>query len=484
MPGRAISRVRTVAAVCAWLATASSEAQLADSGRPTHLRLDDTLPFPTEGWFEVVGHEPLLARGMNAAPAVHGNYVYVGSRTDGSHPNAGVLVVDVSDPSTPRVVHQIGPPLEGNLGESSRELRVWSTQNLLLVLTFACTGWLHACQETSPSPRISFYDIAGELAARPRHLVTYYPIRTPHEFYLWEDPVRPGRALLYMSTPSLVNDNLLVADISNARGGQVRQLLSWDPRIPPDPGADSRLHSLSVSVDGRRGYLAYLGSGFLVIDTSALADNQTPQITTITDIPSRPRWGNPGAHSAVKLFGQNFALITDEVYGSYLPGQGCPWGWVRLIDIADPVRPTIASELRIWPYNYATYCPGAPPIRLQFSSFSSHNPTLTRDLALVTWHSAGLVAFSLTHPRIPRLVAQFVPEPLPAVQTEDPALSSGIDKVVLWSYPIIKDGLIYVVDIRNGLYILRYHGPHEDQIARIRFLEGNSNLGDAMQMDR
>jgi uncharacterized repeat protein (TIGR01451 family) len=47
---------------------------------------------------------------------------------------------------------------------------------------------------------------------------------------------------------------------------------------------------------------------------------------------------------------------------------------------------------------------------------------------------------------------------------------------VMWSYPIIRDGLIYVVDIRNGLYILRYTGPGAEEVAAISFLEGNSNL--------
>lgn len=61
------------------------------------------------GSFELVGHEPLRMRGMNAALAVHGNYAYVGSRTDGKADNAngaGVLVVDVSDPTKPQVVHE------------------------------------------------------------------------------------------------------------------------------------------------------------------------------------------------------------------------------------------------------------------------------------------------------------------------------------------------------------------------------------------
>jgi hypothetical protein len=100
-------------------------------------------------------------------------------------------------------------------------------------------------------------------------------------------------------------------------------------------------------------------------------------------------------------------------------------------------------------------------------------------LAFITWHSGGLQAVSIENPLQPTQVAEFIPEPLPSVGTEDPALSSGPDKVVMWSYPIIKDGLIYVVDIRNGLYILKYHGPFEEEVAAIRFLEGNSNLGEA-----
>jgi hypothetical protein len=38
---------------------------------------------------------------------------------------------------------------------------------------------------------------------------------------------------------------------------------------------------------------------------------------------------------------------------------------------------------------------------------------------------------------------------------------------------------LYVIDIRNGLYVLRYTGPHADEVAGISFLGGNSKLGDA-----
>jgi hypothetical protein len=68
------------------------------------------------------------------------------------------------------------------------------------------------------------------------------------------------------------------------------------------------------------------------------------------------------------------------------------------------------------------------------------------------------------------------------VALEDPALSRGPNKVVMWSFPIIRNGLIYVIDVRNGLYVLRYRGPHHDSVDQIAFLEGNSNLGDAPRL--
>ncbi len=40
----------------------------------------------------------------------------------------------------------------------------------------------------------------------------------------------------------------------------------------------------------------------------------------------------------------------------------------------------------------------------------------------------------------------------------------------------------YVIDIRNGLYILRYTGPQASEAADIHFFEGSSNLSDALRL--
>ncbi len=460
------------------------------------------LPSPVSNGFELVGHNPLLSRGMNAAPAVHGDYVYVGSRTDGQphHRNAGILVVDKSDPTKPQVVHEIGQPNAAAIAETSRELRVWPQQNLLIVLNFSCSGILHACAggDVSSASRITFFDIAGEKAAKPELVATYKPTYTPHEFFLWVDPAKPAeRALLFWTGPSTSTSrpNLVVTDISRAREGVFSET-PWTAKfpaakLPSGETEDRRLHSLSVSNDGARAYMAFLGAGFLVLDTSQVAAGvENPQINLLTPPKQRVTWANPGAHTAIKLWGQDKALVTDEVYGDALDpvtGQdhGCPWGWVRTIDIADVTTPKVVGEYKV-EENNQTYCEttqGGHPLNTTFTSYSAHNPTITPEVGFITWHSAGLEAISLTDATAPKRLGKFKPSPLVTVGTEDPALSGGVDKVVMWSYPIISDGLIYVVDVRNGLYVLRYTGEGAADVAAIDFLEGNSNLGDALRFE-
>jgi LPXTG-motif cell wall-anchored protein len=67
--------------------------------------------------------------------------------------------------------------------------------------------------------------------------------------------------------------------------------------------------------------------------------------------------------------------------------------------------------------------------------------------------------------------------------TPDPALEPGSNGVIAWSYPVVSNGLVYFIDIRNGLYIVRYTGAHASQVSHVKFLEGNSNLGDAYRLE-
>jgi len=441
--------------------------------------------------FQLVGHEPLMNRGMNAALAIHGNYAYVGSRTDGKPwgtelnlNNAGIMIVDISNPADPNVVGQIGPPDEALTDQTSREMRVWPQQDLLIVqnLSSNCSELIHECSPTGGTPDVfTFYDISGSRATAPVKVLTFDPPQNPHEFFLWIDPFNEDRALMFIGPGG--SRNMQVYDISPViQRQQPVQLANNSVGVPT--GA---LHSIGISTDGMRVYYSLLTGGFAMGDTSDFANGIAgPATRLLTPSANRPTWAGPGAHSSVKVPGQDYALVTDEVYGEALqspafnPPHGCPWGWTRMIDIADPAQPVVRAEFKL-PQNNESFCETDVP--RPFSSISAHNPTLTDEIAFISWHAGGLQAVDLDDPAAPTQAGQYVPAPLAAVTQEDPVLSSGQDKVVVWSYPIIRDGLIYVTDVRNGLYILRYTGEDAASVDAVDFLEGNSNLGDALRFE-
>lgn len=487
--------------------------------------------------FTLVGHDPLFSRGMNSAPTIFGRYVYIGNRSDGSsscgdlngsgpvvpvitptnpdgtctHVRPGVLVVDAAQPSNPTVVGEFGNEFVSgaNVGQTSREVRVLPDQQLLMVMYFRCSRVIHDCPRSAQSFRIRFFDIGAD-PVNPPLVATYVPSRLPHEMFVWTDPRDPQRVLLWISTPTVSIDpnapNLIIADLSHARDGAVTEVAkgNWNQFFagaedPANFDFDLALHSMTPSFDGTRTYLAYLRGGVAVLDTSDVANNLIPAGTVaslndklLTPAPF-PTWGAGRvceghtaagcgeSHSAVPFPGRPFVFTIDEVYGTFtVPSFGWPWGWGRVWNVSRPQAPTLVAEYKI--FENAPAFQGSPDdddATEQFTSYSAHNPTITKSLILDAWHSGGLQAIDVSNPHKPKQAGWFSPTPLASVALEDPSLSRGPNKVVVWSFPIIKDGLIYVTDIRNGLYILRYTGKRSEEIARIGFLEGNSNLGDA-----
>jgi hypothetical protein len=429
----------------------------------------DNLP-PT-GTFEVIGHSDLGARGMNSALAVAGDTVYVGSRTDGKP----VLIVDVTDPAAPEVVGQLGLPNEAQPGMSSRELRAVPDLNLLIVLNLICSPDLHACSGGGSTENLSFYDITDRRAPK---LVGFYPVfqplrgaHDPHEFFLWRDPVDRTRVLVFLTVPGIAPQlDIIDATIPSSP----MSLVQWDAVRDgglPNAGANDIMHSISTSDDGRTAYVSHQTGGLVVVDTTNVIDKLDPTTPRMITPPANALlWANAamGPHSAVKVPGRPLLVVTEEIYDPPF-GTGCPWGHMHTVDITDATAPKIAGEFAL-PEN-AMSCSGVGATVV----YTSHNATVVEDLALVTWYSGGLQAIDLTDPAAPFQLAEFRPDPIPQVAVEDPGV--GGKPVSMWSYPVISKGLIYVVDIRNGLYVLAYHGRHGEEVSARQFLEGNSNLG-------
>lgn len=393
---------------------------------------------------EVVGQSALGGRGMNAALAVAGSCAYVGSRND-----ASPQVVDVSDPAAPRVVGQ----LTSHRGSTPRELRAVASLRELAVLFYNLNG--------GPN-RFDLYRWGADCHA-PGLVGTYdFGGATPHEFYLWQDPARPSRVLLFATMFGSGGSDLNVIDVSDP--AKPVRIGGW---TAPSSYGSAKLHSIALSNDGRTAYLSLWYGGLAIADSSDFAAGSAqPALRLLTPASAVYRTSPGNVHSAVPVPGRALLLTTDERYPSPY-GQGCPYGTAHVVDVSNPARPSALGLLSI-PENDPSRCAS-----VRSSTWTSHNPTLTANLALVTWYSGGLQVFGLDDPSSPQRLVEFRPSGV-APTLRDVQL--GPSDSMTWSYPVISDGLIYVVDINQGLTVLRYHGPHESEIAGVKFAEGNSNL--------
>jgi hypothetical protein len=164
-------------------------------------------------------------------------------------------------------------------------------------------------------------------------------------------------------------------------------------------------------------------------------------------------------HSAVVLPDPRYAFLTQEVYN-------CPFAGALIADVADPARPQLVSR-----FDLPEQDPACAALPRPDAIFTAHNPLVAPPLVFVTWYGGGLQALDVRDPANPRRVGLFVPD------GSGPGGPSpyGSYPVQLWSYPILRQGVIYVSDIVRGLYLLRYTGPDAAAVNAIPFAEGNAS---------
>ena len=145
----------------------------------------------------------------------------------------------------------------------------------------------------------------------------------------------------------------------------------------------------------------------------------------------------------------------------------CPFSGMRIIDISDPARPVAVSHMLL-PENACTGIPAG-------GTYSVHNPLVVGDLVLASWYAGGVQACDVSDPALPRRVGQYVPT---GEGSGGQNLWGSTYPVAMFSYPIVRDGLIYVSDGQTGLHILRYTGPGREAIDSGAHVEGNVTLLD------
>lgn len=474
--------------------------------------------------FEVIGHNPLpnpggtIARGRNGPIGISGNCLYVGNRVGrrtGTGPAFGTpaltsetLIVDISDPANPQPVGA----LQTILGSTSRELRTIQDMNTLIILNFRDPDV--APDEGGAFNNYQIYDISD--CRNPRLMRTIEIGRArPHEFFLWRDPNNPVRFLLYSSISggdgNFVEPSLRVFEIVNPPSAAVSAVASFTltpavPRVEPvvDP-ADYRddhfvfenkpttqgnnLHSVSVSEDGTRVYMANSQAGYFILDSSRLAQNlpcvantQTFDETSNLNPMLCLRKINPDPkarvdltppfggihHSIYPVPGRPYAVTGGERNGT----TTCPWTPGQILDITNEKSPQVISQYMV-PENLAENCfvggPGDPALQREFST---HQLLIFPNIFFNSWYSAGLRAWDISIAALPSEVGVFVPRP------EDQVVERfrNSPDVWTWPFPILHNGLIYITDENSGLYVLRYTGPRADELPQQGTFLSNTNF--------
>ena len=429
--------------------------------------------------FQLVGHTDLGNRGMNSPLAVAGHCAYVGDRSYAATPRAGsgIAVVDVRNPARPTRVGTIPARPDA----TQRELRADQGLGLLVVEDYSpYLGSARTGGRSYSGNDLQVYDISRD-CAKPKLLSTYdFGVRAPHEFFLWKDARHPGRVLAYVTT-TLYGPDLNVVDLSDPTAPKLvsvyeapqQEASGLNDTVPAGKPTASQpasyIHSIAVSDDGTRAYVGGWDYGTYVLDTSGLAD--PAGLPVMRPLGPLPLDYGANVHGNVPIPGTPYGVMVQEEYAA--AGRSCPFGWLRVADLTDPAKPTLAGAYKL-PENDCSKAQAAN------GTFTAHNQNTFPSVTLLTWYSGGLRAVDTTHPYAPVEAGVFVPKATTDAPVERDArlffAGSKNDRRTgaMWSYPVVQDGLVYVVDIDLGLYVLRYTGPHAAELAQASFVEGNS----------
>jgi len=417
--------------------------------------------------FLLVAHTDLGRAGADNngnSLAFKNNCLYIGHRGD----EAGLVVLNAT---TLQIINE----LPRVIGSNTQEHRGVADLNLLLVMGFG-----------SGSTGVNILQVWDNTdCVNPVLQSTVdYGAGRPHEFFVWRDPTVPSRVLVYQTISggpaAAETPSLRVIDVSNKSAPVL--LATFDLRdfgVPRNEAAslsnqntaqNNGIHSISVRDDGKRVYVAQQDAGFFILDSERLATGVScdtshlganPCLRLVNpDVNARLDFSPPGrgnTHSAVKVPGKDLIILSHEVLGS----TSCPWGWVRIADIRFEKSPKQISTFLL-PENLVENCATVGPVAIATASdFTSHNPTPLKNLLLITWRGAGTRAIDISNPFMPHEVGYYFPQTAVGADGRRVRIHTA-------SYPNIKDGLVYVLDRFNGLFVLRYTGPFHEEVDAIK----------------
>lgn len=519
--------------------------------------------------FELVAHLPLLddfqwnnqpmgiPRGDNGDITAADHCVYVGAIM-GYQP---ALVVDVKDPTKPRVVGPVPDLVPGvmNGGEGIEA----SADLLVIDQREAIDGLGYASPPGLPTRGLAIYDISD--CEKPRLVARFdYRDEPTHTVSLWRDPDNPARVLAIQTfggggrtEPGV---DIRVVDLTGCpKSCNPRLVAKWGLAAQFSINANTRIayegarrsasmntHEAVMSTDGKRIYMAQQQAGFLMVDSTRLINTLRsggkllprpgPTDCNPEAAPSPDAEGfcltalNPNIndrdrsvppilsewyHTPVKVPGRPYMVVLSESREAQSAGQvpadpndglgqvrpHCPGSLLRILYIGDQEYYWSYGDERglmrgdLFPKTVGVFglmeqqfenCtatghkPGTAEIR---GAYSLHNALVLPHIVFATYYGGGLRAIDITNAFSPVEVGYYFGQPVKRIRwaheiaadtvmkpdgsglaLEKPSL--GPPDLIHFSYVVAYNGLLIFADINNGLYIVRYTGPHADEIPK------------------
>jgi hypothetical protein len=501
--------------------------------------------------------------------AIAGNCLFVG-HANGAGVRRAINIFRIqadAEKQPPVQVGEIPALFEGNQGFDERELRA---------LLYRTSGGedrylLIRNAGTNTIGRMEVYRIDPATCLPLANSTTHEFGGQSHEFFLWHDPANPNRILVYMTiwtsgVPDPANPGLKVPDavvlaITDEKTGEMLPspvaLAAFTLQDVGGPLLDERpdstglfadgrfldfsdqrnrlgqagnfqnrqqnkLHSLSVTADGERVYVAGTTAGFYVLDTEAIASHTNAELaagtagcnrrSTIAAVdgvidPSKlAAIGSDCVHMVVnndpglKAFLASEAspqakaqrylvLLTRSRFDVYPPVNAQPTGTHSAVFVPDRPAMVRGNAKRRPAYVWLTDENGGCPLNYarMVSVESEIAPYMVGAFAVPDNQPEECFDQATTEPngqprrRIPQqnhnptvfrnmIFNTWYAHGLRAIDISIPqtprevgyalTLPHGIAR----TYPVFRDGLIYWVDNDTGLHVARYTGPRSDEL--------------------
>ncbi len=311
---------------------------------------------------------------------------------------AGVVVLDMADPSNPVNTATLRTPGMQQMHES---LVISEERGILAAIT--------ALVATTQGI-LDIYDLNDD-CRNPTLLSS-----TPLPVIAHESGLSPDGNVFWAA--STATDYIFAVDISNALLPSVIYV------------SDFGSHGLNIGEDGNRTYLANSGEGLIILDTTEIQDSigssSTPIVgtsnPTVTEI-SRLEWTSMSIPQNAVPFtsnGKKYLMEIDEF------GSCAEVGAARIIDINDETNPFVLSNMRLEvhdPANFDAICddPGTgTPVIQGYGGHYCHIPTrIDPTIVACSMIVSGLRIFDISDVANPVEVAYFnAPvQPRPAFST-------------------------------------------------------------------